>query len=114
MAAAVVVILAMVANPLIVNAQSGKVYRIGFLSAGSPSTHGPRVEAFRAGLRDLGYVEGKNILMEYRWAEGRSDRLPALAAELAPQRRRPDHRRDTSDRCGQASDRNDPDCHGGQ
>jgi putative tryptophan/tyrosine transport system substrate-binding protein len=80
---ALVVVLAMVATPLVVKAQSGKVYRIGFLSAGSPSTHGPRVEAFRAGLRDLGYVEGKNILIEYRWADGKSDRLPALAAELA-------------------------------
>jgi putative ABC transport system substrate-binding protein len=76
------VVPARLATPFDVKAQSGKVYRIGFLSAGSPSTHAPRVEAFRAGLRDFGYVEGKNIIIEYRWAEGKSDRLPALAAEL--------------------------------
>jgi putative ABC transport system substrate-binding protein len=62
--------------------QPKKVPRIGFLSGVSPSTNPARVEAFRQGLRDLGYVEGKNILIEYRFAEGKLDRLPALAAEL--------------------------------
>src|SRR5215813_9619841 len=59
-----------------------KVPRIGFLSAVSPSTISARLDAFRQGLRELGYVEGKNIVIEWRSAEGKSDRLPGLAAEL--------------------------------
>jgi putative ABC transport system substrate-binding protein len=59
-----------------------KVYRIGFLGTASASAQAKRVDALRAGLRDLGYVEGKNIVIEFRWAEGRYDRLPDLAAEL--------------------------------
>ena len=62
--------------------QPTKVPRIGFLSAISPSTVAARIEAFRQGLRELGYVEGKNIVIEYRYAEGKPDRLSALAAEL--------------------------------
>src|SRR5262245_37005789 len=62
--------------------QSGKIPRIGFLGAASASGYAPQLEAFRRGLRDLGYVEGKNIILEYRWAEGTYDRLPVLAAEL--------------------------------
>jgi len=62
--------------------QPKKVPRIGFLMAVSPSTIPARVEAFRQGLRELGYVEGKNIVIEWRSAEGKLDRLPALAAEL--------------------------------
>jgi putative ABC transport system substrate-binding protein len=54
---------------------------IGFVT-NSPSTFPGRIEAFRHGLRELGYVEGKNITIEYRYAEGKPDRLPALAAEL--------------------------------
>jgi putative ABC transport system substrate-binding protein len=73
----------MLAAPLGAEAQSApNVYRIGFLGTASASTHTTRVEALRAGLRDLGYVEGKNIVIEYRWAEGKYDRLPVLAAEL--------------------------------
>ena len=56
--------------------------RIGFLGAANPTAWASRLDAFRAGLRDLGYVEGGNIVIEYRFAEGRYDRLPALAAEL--------------------------------
>jgi putative tryptophan/tyrosine transport system substrate-binding protein len=63
--------------------QSGKVAaRIGFLGASSRARYDTRVEAFRAGLRDLGYVEGRDCLIEYRWAEERYDRLADLAAEL--------------------------------
>ena len=62
--------------------QAKKVPRIGFLSGVSPSVISARVEAFRQGLRELGYVEGKNIVIEWRYAEGKPDRLPALAAEL--------------------------------
>ena len=62
--------------------QPKKVPRIGYLSTNSPAAMSTRTEAFRQGLRDLGYVEGKNIVIEYRYAEGKRDRLPALAAEL--------------------------------
>jgi ABC-type uncharacterized transport system substrate-binding protein len=62
--------------------QPTKVPRIGFLSGQSLSTISTRIEAFRQGLRELGYVEGKNIVIELRYAEGKLDRLPALAAEL--------------------------------
>jgi ABC-type uncharacterized transport system substrate-binding protein len=62
--------------------QPTKVPRIGYLAGPSLSSLSARTEAFRQGLRELGYVEGKNIMMEYRYAEGKLDRLPALAAEL--------------------------------
>jgi putative ABC transport system substrate-binding protein len=62
--------------------QPTNVHRIGFLSAGSPTANPARTEAFRQGLRELGHVEGKNIVIEYRYAEGKLDRLRALAAEL--------------------------------
>jgi putative ABC transport system substrate-binding protein len=62
--------------------QPGKIPRIGFLATVSPSTISDRVEAFRQGLRELGYVEGKNIVTEWRYAEGKADQLPGLAAEL--------------------------------
>jgi putative tryptophan/tyrosine transport system substrate-binding protein len=62
--------------------QQGKVPRIGFLSTTSASNIAPNLEAFHQGLREFGYIEGKNIIIEYRWAEGKLDRLPELAAEL--------------------------------
>jgi putative tryptophan/tyrosine transport system substrate-binding protein len=62
--------------------QPKKVPRIGFLSSLSPAVVSDRLEAFRQGLRELGYVEGKNIVIEWRFAEGKLDRLPTLAAEL--------------------------------
>ena len=72
------------AAPLVSFAQQkpAKVPRIGILDAASASASASRVEALRAGLRDLGYVEGKNIVIEFRWAEGKYERLPGLAAEL--------------------------------
>ena len=61
--------------------QPARVPRIAFLLGSSTGTD-PRVEAFRQGLRELGYIEGKNIAIEWRYAEGNEDRLPALADEL--------------------------------
>jgi putative ABC transport system substrate-binding protein len=62
--------------------QSGKLPRIGFLSSLSATIVSARENAFRQGLRELGYVEGKNIVIESRWTEGKTERLPELAAEL--------------------------------
>ena len=61
---------------------AGKVSRIGFLGTASASALATRLEGFRQGLRELGYEEGKNIVIEYRYSEGKFDRLPSLAAEL--------------------------------
>jgi putative ABC transport system substrate-binding protein len=70
--------------PLAALAQpAGKIYVIGYLGSTSPSgAHAKLVDAFRRGLSDLGYVEGRDVTIEYRWAEGKYDRLPELAAEL--------------------------------
>ena len=68
--------------PLAARAQQTKVARIGFLGLDSASSHAARLAAFRAGLRDLGWLEGTNLLIEYRWAEGNYERLPGLADEL--------------------------------
>ena len=71
----------LLAAPLAAEAQpAGKVYRIGLL--GTHSGQASPMEALRVGLRDLGYMEGKNIVIEHRWAEGKYDRFPALVAEL--------------------------------
>jgi putative ABC transport system substrate-binding protein len=75
-------ILALLVAPLAAEAQqSGKVYRIGFLWD-TPAVWPHALQAFREGLRDLGWVEGQNIVVEYRWAEGRFERLPGLVEEL--------------------------------
>jgi ABC-type uncharacterized transport system substrate-binding protein len=65
-----------------VEAQPTKIPRIGYLTGATPEGQAARIEAFRQGLRELGYVEGKNIAIEYRYGEEKPDRLPALAAEL--------------------------------
>ncbi|HEY3165908.1 MAG TPA: ABC transporter substrate-binding protein [Candidatus Binatia bacterium] len=62
--------------------QPKKIPRLGFLVPGSASSFSARIEAFRQGLRELGYVEGQNIAIEYRYADGKNDRVAALAAEL--------------------------------
>src|SRR5262245_46385868 len=66
----------------VVQAQQPKVVRLGFLAATSASAEKSRIEAFRQGMRELGYVEDKNIVIEWRFAEGKLDRLRDLAAEL--------------------------------
>src|SRR5262250_2830484 len=62
--------------------QPKKVPRIGVLSAGSRSSASSRIEAFRQGLRDLGYIEGQNIIIEFRYAEGDAKRFPGLVSEI--------------------------------
>jgi len=62
--------------------QPKKVHRIGYLVAGDPTTESTRAEAIRLALRELGYIEGQNIAIEYRYAEGKRDRQAELAAEL--------------------------------
>src|SRR4029453_2198823 len=79
----VLALLALGAAPLVADAQQGgKVPRIGFLSATSPSDRPALVDAFRKRLRELGRVEGQNVVIDYRYAEDRVDRLRDLAAEL--------------------------------
>ncbi len=81
---AVVLAVSLALAPLAPGAeQAGKVSRVGVLSPFSSSFGpGPSFEAFRNTLRELGYVEGRNIALEYRWADGRYDRLPGLIGEL--------------------------------
>jgi len=66
----------------LVAAQQSKVSRIGYLAAVSSSADAPRLQAFREGLRELGYVEGRDVIIDYRHEDRSLDRLPALAAEL--------------------------------
>src|SRR6201991_3556424 len=74
---------AVAAWPLMARAQqAGKVPTIGFLGSSTPSTWGPWVAAFMQRLRELGWVEGRTVAIEYRWAEGRSERFAAFAAEF--------------------------------
>ena len=76
-------VLALAGGAAIAEAQQpAKVHRIGVLSSGTPSSISPRMETFRQGLRELGYIEGQNIAIEQRSSEGRTDRLAGLAVEL--------------------------------
>ena len=68
--------------PLAAVAQRPTMPVIGFLNSASPGGYAPFVAAFRQGLKETGFVEGQNVAVEYRWAEGQYDRVPAIAAEL--------------------------------
>jgi len=68
--------------PISVRGQQMPLPVIGFLGPGSPASDASRVEGFRQGLNDSGYVDGKNLTIDYRWAEGHYDRLSAMASDL--------------------------------
>jgi putative ABC transport system substrate-binding protein len=74
------------ACPLVARAQQPAMPVIGFLNSASPQGYGPRVAAFRQGLKEGGYSEGQNVTVEYRWAEGQYDRVPVIALELLDRR----------------------------
>ena len=75
-----------VAWPLTARAQQAAIPVIGFLNSGSADAYSDRITAFQQGLRQLGYIDGENVSVDYRWALGEYDRLPKFAAELVERR----------------------------
>src|SRR5947209_2690226 len=99
--------------PLGARAQQAAMPVIGFLSSRSPGESAGVVAAFRQGLRETGFIEGRNLAIAFRWADGRYDSLPSLAAETrspmrALLRARPSIRSPTSDRPGSANSQSQP------
>src|SRR5262245_39580305 len=82
LAVVVAVSLILGSQPSEAQQQTGKVPRVGFLAAPTRSSRTPQLDAFQQGMRELGWVDGKNVVIESRWADSRADRLSALAAEL--------------------------------
>jgi putative ABC transport system substrate-binding protein len=78
----VALVVTLMACGAVAQAQAKKIPRIGFLMPGSQTTYAARIDAFKTGLRELGYFEGRNITIDWRFAEGKSNRLPDLAANL--------------------------------
>ena len=99
--------------PLTAQAQQvAKPARIGFLGVDTQSGIASRLERFRAGLRELGYVEGENILLDFRWAEGNYARLAEFATELVRLKVEPSRDlRDPRYPCGQTGNDDRADCH---
>src|SRR5215470_11193250 len=79
---AVVLVLGLVLGSLAAEAQQARVPRIGYLGNSSPALEIDLLEAFRSGLREVGYIEGQNIIIEYRWADGKYERFPDLVSDL--------------------------------
>src|SRR5690242_484544 len=69
--------------PFAARAQQSPIPVIGFLNSASPDSYAPQLAGFRQGLREVGYTDGQNVTIEFRWAKSQYDRLPGLAAELA-------------------------------
>ena len=81
-ASALVAVILLAVGVIVEAQQPTKVFRIGYLSNTDPATDSTRAEGLRLALRELGYIEGQNIAIEYRYAEGKVDRAPEHAAEL--------------------------------
>src|SRR5512143_1265888 len=71
--------------PIVGGQQAGRVYRVGFLFSGTPITHAPALDAFKDALRGLGWIEGRNVVIELRYAEGDQSRMAGLAEDLVSQ-----------------------------
>ena len=95
--------------PLAARAQQAALPVIGFLSSGSPNPYAHLLTAFRRGLNETDYVEHRNVGIEYRWAEGQADRLPALANELVTRPRDRRNRRQCAGAGSQGGDQHDSD-----